>query len=125
MPEYPEHEKLMKISDKSQAIGEFLEWLGFEKGAVLHRWVEDEFDELCTGDLYHSCIDGKRAWGDEPDQASSIPCKVCDGTGRVTKRFVGWADVGRTQDLLAEFFEIDQDKLEQEKRAMLERMRNA
>lgn len=24
---YPEHEKLRAISDKSQAIGEFLEWL--------------------------------------------------------------------------------------------------
>jgi hypothetical protein len=25
---YPEHEKLTKIKNKSQAVGEFLEWLG-------------------------------------------------------------------------------------------------
>lgn len=31
---------------------------------------------------------------------------------------------GRIQALLAEFFEIDEDRLEQEKRAMLEHMRN-
>lgn len=28
---YPEHEKMKAIKDKSQAIGEFLEWLDTEK----------------------------------------------------------------------------------------------
>ena len=123
MPEYPEHEKLMKIADKSQVIGEFLEWLSFEKGAVLHHWVEDDFEETCGGTMFHGCIDGKRAYEDEL-VASGIDCMECGGTGKVTKRFAGWMDVGRTQDLLAEFFEIDQNKIEQEKRAMLEVMRN-
>ena len=31
---------------------------------------------------------------------------------------------GRTQELIAEFFDIDQSKIETEKRAMLEAMRN-
>ena len=35
---YPEHEKLSAISDKSQACGEFIEWLGYEKGIVLAKW---------------------------------------------------------------------------------------
>lgn len=29
---YPEHEKMKAIKDKSQAVGEFLEWLDQEKG---------------------------------------------------------------------------------------------
>lgn len=32
---YPEHEKMKPIADKSQVIGEFLEWLGDEKGVYL------------------------------------------------------------------------------------------
>jgi hypothetical protein len=32
---WPEHEKLHKVVDKSQAIGEFLDWCAAEKGIVL------------------------------------------------------------------------------------------
>jgi hypothetical protein len=39
MSEYPEHEKLAAIQDKSQAIGEFLEWLNSD-GVRLSRWDE-------------------------------------------------------------------------------------
>jgi len=34
MVEYPEHEKLKKVSDKSQMLGEFLEWM-LEQGFIL------------------------------------------------------------------------------------------
>jgi hypothetical protein len=44
MTEYPEHEKLKKIQDKSQAIGTFLEWLGFEK--EIHLCTYGEGDRL-------------------------------------------------------------------------------
>lgn len=37
---YPEHEKLAKIRDKSQAIGGFLEWCG-EQGWQLATWIGD------------------------------------------------------------------------------------
>lgn len=36
--DYPEHEKLKRISGQSQAIGEFLEWLAQEKGIELAEW---------------------------------------------------------------------------------------
>ena len=36
---YPEHEKLAAISDKSQEIGEFLEWT-MEQGWLLARYEE-------------------------------------------------------------------------------------
>lgn len=38
---YPEHEKLSKVRDHSQAIGEFLDWAS-EKGWSLAEWDEDD-----------------------------------------------------------------------------------
>lgn len=75
---YPEHAKLRKISDKSQAIGEFLDWAGRgSKGLT-----------LCYSD-------GHRFY-------PSYKTKT---------------------KLLAEFFGIDEAKLEAEKLAMLEECR--
>ena len=45
MGDYPEHEKLKKVVEKSQACGEFLGWLGSEKNYLLARYVGDE---LCA-----------------------------------------------------------------------------
>lgn len=77
MARWPEHEKLKAISDKSQAVGEFLEWLD-TKGIRLCA--------LKDGKFY-------------PSQISNM-------------------------QLLAAFFEIDQDKIEGEKRDMLNYFRN-
>lgn len=41
MSAYPEHDKLSAVVDKSQAIGEFLEWLSTDQGMVIA-----EFDEV-------------------------------------------------------------------------------
>jgi hypothetical protein len=38
--EYPEHEKLEKVVDKSQAIGEFLSWLFEEKSMYICLYDE-------------------------------------------------------------------------------------
>jgi len=40
MSECPEHDKLDKIHDKSQAIGEFLDWLQNERDIVLAEYHE-------------------------------------------------------------------------------------
>lgn len=66
MKDYPEHDKLIKIADKSQAIGEFMSWLEDEKGFV----------------------------------------------------------ISDTVDLLAEYFEIDLKKIEEEKNTMIEELRS-
>lgn len=83
-PEYPEHEKLAKIKDKSQAIGEFLEWAE-EKGWHLAEWVGSP----------------------HPFEDRMVPIQP----GMI--------------DVLAEYFDIDQDILEAEKRAMLDEIRKA
>ena len=40
MSEYPEHDKLDQVHDKSQAIGEFLDWLQNERDIVLAEYHE-------------------------------------------------------------------------------------
>lgn len=45
---YPEHEKLQKVKEQSQAQGAFLEWLG-ERGFVICRF-QPEFDG-CGGEF--------------------------------------------------------------------------
>lgn len=79
--DYPEHEKLEKVTDKSHVIGEFIDWLQEKKGVV-----------FCTTNP----ADKTQDFG---------PLRVS------------------VLDLLAEFFEIDQKKLEDEKRQMLKHMR--
>jgi hypothetical protein len=76
---YPEHEKLKAVKDRSQTVGEFLDWLRDTK----------EF-------------------------------AVCELHPEERKRDPEWHPVRlRTEQLLAEFFEIDLDKLSAEKDAMV------
>lgn len=77
---YPEHEKLAAISDKSQVIGEFLEWAQQEKGWHLAEWNTTHFSNF--------------------DFMMPIPQTI--------------------QVILSMFFNIDLDRLEKEKRAMLD-----
>jgi len=102
----PEHEKLKLIKDKSQAIGEFIEWLEHDKKIHLSK-VHTHGPE-CEG------------W--DPDRECYNPgfdarCEFFDGQ-------LYFASVNIV-DLLAEFFEIDRRKLEDEKLAMLEEFRTA
>lgn len=80
--DYPEHDKLRAVRDESQAIGQFLEWLG-ENGLV-----------ICSFEEY------KRTGEYIPDGRS-------------------------IQQILADYFEIDLNKLDDEKRAMLNELRKA
>ncbi len=87
MSAYPEHEKMKEISDQSQAIGAFLEWLQGERGASLLV-----LDDCPSGSLAET-------WGDRRSDYRPAP---------------------HTEKLLAEYFEIDLNKIENEKRAMLD-----
>lgn len=78
-PKYPECEKLAKVSDKSQTIGAFLEWLQGVKEIELAKWSDSD-------GLYpeHTTI----------------------------------------ESLLAEYFEIDMNKVEKERQQILEDIQN-
>lgn len=82
---YPEHDKLQKVKDRSQTIGEFLNWLSWNKKIRLARFEKIPPDE---------------------DRHSEL-------------MLVSY----NMQELLAEYFGIDLDVLEQEKRKMLEHIR--
>jgi len=84
MIEMPECERLKAVQEQSQIIGEFLEWLGDEKG-------------------YFICTYGDNA------EFPQLPFLISDSRER----------------LLAEFFGIDLDKVEKEKRALLEELRKS
>ena len=80
MSDYPEHKKLKVVKDRSQAIGDFIEWLGARGMAVC------DFDPTYLRDNY-------------------VPTRI------------------PINKLLAEYFEIDLDRLEEEKLAMLDEQR--
>lgn len=72
-----ECEKLVNVSEQSQKIGEFLDWLLNEKGYVLAKWNESRYTDRLL------------------DQHVSI------------------------NSLLADYFKIDLNKVELERRALL------
>lgn len=84
LPPCPECDKMLAVQNRSQDIGEFLEWLRGERGLHLAEY-DDDFWE------------GK---------------------------FLKPVNI-RIEDLLAEFFEIDLNKVEAERRALLESLREA
>lgn len=79
---YPQLAKMAAVKDKSQAIGDFIEWAVTEKELTLCRFLERDQD-------------GPSGW--YPEQ---------NGPGAITA-------------LLAEFFGVDLDTAEEERRALL------
>jgi hypothetical protein len=138
---YPEHEKLSKVSDKSQMCGEFLEWLRSER-VHLMRWREDLTDQRVVDP---DCPvppnwDNRRPCDRKPEDDSyyawwthhcahwfedSKDCCRCGiGHFREITGVKSWVEESRSiTDLLAAFFEIDQGKIEAEKREMLAKLR--
>lgn len=98
MNKYPEHEKLAKVKDKSQAIGEFLEWLQerytiASYNPVSIRWdsIEETAEPVEDGDAKYPIY-------------RSVPVAV--------------------RGLLAEYLGIDENKLEREKQQMLKELQS-
>jgi hypothetical protein len=87
--QYPEHAKLMAVRDRSQAVGEFLDWLQHEQGYSICEWSERV---------------------EEDDEHEYRPA--------------GWVNLHRPIDSwLAQFYQINPVRLEEEKRAMLDAQR--
>lgn len=99
---YPEHEKLQKVRRDSEAIGQFLD--SPDKGFTRMVWHDS-----------HT----------EPDKYVYLPCEdECKLVERGWYNPEGWYPDHRSiNQVLAEYFEIDLDKLEAEKREMLDEFR--
>lgn len=125
-PTYPECEKMHAVHDKSQIIGEFVDVFLESKGIILAEWTREmdcgwESWTMVDGLAKLRCVDGDLF---DIDGDFSGVCEMCDGTG-VVKRDHPVLDPTRSRivDLLAEFFEINLDKVEAERRQMLESLR--
>lgn len=118
MTEYPESEKLHEVAGKSQAIGEFVDWLR-ETGWHIDRPRKVVGRVQCFGAGPYSCESGRRV---NPVGTVLGTCRACNGIGMVDQEYTT-IDHLDLQEKLAEFFEIDLVKLEAEKRAMLAEFR--
>jgi hypothetical protein len=126
---YPEHEKLREIASSSQVIGEFLDWLGsrpenFEAknphnhGPIhlsQYRLITHHYTGPGRKSIYD--VDSKEPNYHDEDNWEELPKDEWERSDAVDDARV------RIEDLLAEFFGIDQKKLEAEKDAMLEEQR--
>jgi hypothetical protein len=102
---YPECEKMQKVSLQSNVVGEFLDWLSNKKNLSICEFHDAEDDspfiDKDTGKpagLYHN---------------NSITNPDYYPTGHYPYHY-------QIEELLAEFFEIDLNKVEQERRQILE-----
>jgi hypothetical protein len=132
--EYPEHQRLEVVKDQSQAIGEFLEWLS-EKGLRLTRWLpeytNDEpkylyADERGTSLGYKYMHEGHASLPDDTAASRRYCHAVWDAAlnpGYEYRPAGYYEDHTGAEKLLAEFFDIDLTKLENEKREMLAQLR--
>jgi hypothetical protein len=124
--QYPEHEKLTAISDKSQACYDFLEWLG-EQGIMLGKYdVAEDFCRNCEHPYTHDqrvanpTYFGQRTCSYQDDITSEW-CRCDDSDFGNPDRFYPY--LTRREELLADHFGIDLRLIEKEKRAMLDTMR--
>lgn len=96
-PQYPECEKMKAVHEQSQAIGQFLEWLEGQGMSVCQRH-EHSHDNGCY-------------------EAGKLECGLDEDTY--------YPIYDSIEKILARHFDIDLDKVEAEKQAMLASIRSA
>lgn len=104
---YPECEKMAKVRGLSQQMGEFLEWIQHEKKFHFARYeMRSIFPEWSSG------------WDEMRDSYKKLGRKIPELEYLIEYPI-------EIEKLLAEYFKIDLNKVEHEKRAMLEVCRKA
>lgn len=131
----PEHDKLLAVAGESQAIGEFLEWLPGDGWTIEKRTEKTDISpcwrslELADGTV--GCRDGKEMFRHvQPLTSESTwmktgrDCQICGGTGELHRVFtiVETPDITR---LLAEYFDINLNAIEAEKRSILRSLKQS
>lgn len=115
-PRFPEHEKLSAVREQSQAIGEFLDTGGYV---------------LCRHQLAGNNGEPEFVWkrGHHPARQPDMQDHV-DGYASFNPEYEEWDDAlvpagGQIEQVLADYFGIDLAKIDAEKRAMLDSLREA
>lgn len=110
-PKYPEHEKLAGIADESHTIGAFLDMGLPEMGLMLYQHVTRDCEcSDCENQNGKTC-----GWHTEREKETIVDGRVQITNCRPAMRTI--------QSILAEYFDIDQSKIDAEKEQMLEEMR--
>lgn len=136
----PELDKQAKaIEQGSQEIGAFLDWMLNEQGFTFARWGTYKDEIECTGlardgrpnGIFDgtNCANGEvgrhRVTVDDKTYMVGDECPRCEGTARIEvdgrEGFI--PDSRGVQQLLADYFEIDLQAIERERRALLEEIR--
>lgn len=133
---YPEHEKLKAIQDQSQKCGEFYEWLQSELGIDMVQHFDYERDEDdqkvwrdSDGNIVEDYRDPEHCW--ESAKLAERYRRMRDERGidcHLIPNPAGPIEIPirmSVTQILAKFFDIDADKLEEEKQQMLEECRKA
>ena len=122
--QYPEHEKLQLVKDRSQAVGEFIEWL--LRNYSICQWQ----DEGNNGLPYYvtATEDDLLRIGEESGSRHSWEVMQARTNGIRNPEYESWPEGYYPErrsitDWLADYFTIDQQKLDDEKRQMLEAIR--
>ncbi len=119
---YPEHEKLLKVAELSQSIGEFLTWLSDDQHVWLAKHdVKVDKCRNCGHPDRHNLTAPSIAWPRCSFDDGDEECD-CDRSNFGNSDIL-YAWPHTISDLLATYFKIDLEVLEEEKRAMLKNMR--
>lgn len=134
-PSTPTLDKMKEVRDLSQAVGEFIEWLGTDAGG--HLFIgEWEHQMECRhrepkrpgGDtlMYYGaeCLMGRMIATDEhrtEDEGTDLgDCPRCGGTGLVDRQNPRESvHTESIEHILARFFDIDQREADREQAAVL------
>lgn len=107
-----ELERHAESHDKQRTILEFLDWVRSEHRAMLMTWVETDEEHHCTG------------WGIS-ECAYDDSCRKCKGTLVEVRHHEGYFNLRvPSEHLVQDFFGVDRDKLEEERRALLDEIRS-
>lgn len=113
--EYPECEKMKAASEDSQVIGEFLEWLG-QQGIQLCKYQKE--------DVYHFESEEAESQYNELSRIEQSAWRY-NNPSKFGTTYQGYNLVNiNTEKLLAQYFKIDLNKVEQEKRQIINSLRN-
>ena len=114
-PDTPNLDKMLEVTVESNKIGAFLDWLLGERLPRLY---------ICTEDEHF------REDEDIADEAGITECPTCGACSEewdedqiFIKRSAIYGGMAGINRLLAEYFEIDYDGMERERRALLEWVR--
>ena len=109
----PECDKLAKISKQSQTVGEFLEWL--QNKGIVSCMSLDNYKEK----LYNDYNLGKLTAEEHDDLIDDIDAELKYSN----KDHAYIPQPLNTEKILAEFFNIDLKKVEEEKKAIVESLK--